>query len=108
MTWIKLPALDGRANPCLCCPPILARLEMDRRITVGFGIANLSCDGNVIWEERDQEYDECMSVEEAEALASADAEHDWRIQLYGPLHGEEYQRQGDSEWLLVKKDDGFA
>jgi hypothetical protein len=45
---------------------------------------------------------------QAEKVAKADPDHDWRIVLYGPLHGEVYQRHAPGEWVLVEKNKGFA
>lgn len=51
---------------------------------------------------------EYWEVSDAEKAAAADPEHDWRIVLFGPLHGEVYQRHGPEEWNLVEKNEGFA
>lgn len=145
-TWEKLPPLDGRANPCLCCPPILAVAPMERVIAVGFGDAHVSRDGEEVYREpsmldgtnpcgrcvgmgymdraykvicgvcggtghvEDPNADEptYWTVQDAENAALADPEHDWRITLFSPLHGETYQRQGDGQWMLVEKNEGFA
>lgn len=147
-TWTKLPALDGRSNPCLCCPAILATAPLNKIIAVGFGDAHASRDGEEVyrepsasdamkvcpscggdWAEADgtpgkplcgtcagagmvddpdaprQEY---WDFEEVEKLAAADPDHDWRIVLYGPLHGEVYQRHDAGVWNLVEKNEGFA
>lgn len=50
-TWEKLPALPGRNNPCLCCPPIGARLHMEDAIMVGFGDAHVEKDGETVYRE---------------------------------------------------------
>lgn len=139
--WQKLPPLDGRANPCACCPPIPAKLGRRDVIAVGFGDAHVECDGKVVWREphdypppcemcdgsgairgEDTVLRTCIAcggfgfmggtlvvwdVAQAERVAKRDPDHDWRIVLYGPLHGEVYQRQ-DGEWLLVEKNEGFA
>jgi hypothetical protein len=49
-----------------------------------------------------------MTVAQAEELAKADPDHDWRIVLHGPLRGMTYQRHGDTQWMLVEKNEGFA
>jgi hypothetical protein len=46
-------------------------------------------------------------LSEFEAMATSDPERDWRLILWGPLSGQEYQRQ-DGEWVLVKTNQGFA
>lgn len=144
-TWEKLPALDGRSNPCLCCPPILAALPMARTIAVGFGDAHVERDGEEVYREPgayagtkpcgacewgytdaakkvlcgqcggsgtvdDPDAPEAVywDVAEAEKLAATDPDHDWRIVLFGPLHGEVYQRHGPGQWMLVEKNEGFA
>lgn len=100
--------LDGRANPCLCCPPITATLDLDCVIAVGFGYAACTRDGLEMLAERDAADGQYPTVREAETLALADPDHDWRIILDGPLHGETYQRQGEGRWVLVAKNEGFA
>lgn len=109
-TWEKLPALDGRANPCACCSPIPAKLSLADGIAVGFGSAYVSQDGEEVLdgERIYQQTGEAPSVEDAEKMAIVDPDHDWRIVLHGPLHGETYQRQGVGEWVLVEKNQGFA
>jgi hypothetical protein len=108
--WLKLPPLDGRRNPCACCPPIPARASMEDGIAVGFGTALVERDGEVILdgESRYSQTGECYTFADAEGLALQDPDHDWRVVLFGPLHGEVYQRQGAGEWLLVEKNQGFA
>jgi len=104
--WERLPAVAGGRNPCLNCPPIVAKLDMRRPIAVGFGDAHVSRDGETIYrEEPDGPY---RTVQWAENRAKRDPRHDWRIVLDGPLHGETYQRQGPGYWVLVARNQGFA
>ena len=105
MSWEKLPPVDGGPNPCLNCPPIRNILGMDRMIAVGFGYAGCTKDGVEVLGE---DLDNLHEVAEAEALAVADPDHDWRIVLDGPMHGETYQRQSAGKWVLVDKNEGFA
>lgn len=104
----KKPAIEGGAHPCLCCGVIASVFPMDYRIAVGFGYAGLTRDGDHVWQEEGQEYDECMSGEQAEALALEDPDHDWRIVIDGPLSGRTYQRHGPGQWVLIEKNEGFA
>ena len=106
--WEKLEPLPGHGNPCLHCPPIVSKLKMYRRIAVGFGFAAITKDGEIIWTENGEEFHECPTVMKAENMARKDPDHDWRIVLDGPLHGETYQRQDRNEWVLVEKNVGFA
>lgn len=110
--WTRLPALEGRGNPCANCPPIEKMLDLDRHIAVGFGAAGLSRDGETVWDEcqlgEDASYEDCLTVKQAEEMAALNPDHDWRIYLHGPMHGEVYQRHGPNVWVLVQKDEGFA
>jgi hypothetical protein len=144
--WTKQPPLDGRANPCLNCPPIGAALPLDAIIAVGFGDAHASRDGVAVYsepmpyetlkdcaicngtgevgsvktvicgtcgglgsvEDETATQREYWDVAEVEKLAALDPDHDWRIVLFGPLHGEVYQRHGVGEWNLIEKNKGFA
>jgi len=109
MSYEKLPALDGRDNPCACCPPIPAVAPLDKIIAVGFGTACVTRDGELVLDgERWHENDGWLRFADAEAQAALDPDHDWRVVLHGPLHGETYQRQGEDRWVLVEKNEGFA
>ena len=99
-----LPAILIGSDPA-------SKIHAESRISVGFGDAKLTKDGETIWEEdttSDYSYDDCMSVAEAEELAKADPDHDWRIVIYGALSGRTYQRHGDMQWVLVERNLGFA
>ncbi len=66
----------------------------------------------ILWRDKVPVYDEnhadnWMTGAEAEALAAADPDHDWRIQLEGPLRGATYQRHGAGEWVLIESNRGF-
>ena len=111
--WEKLPGLPAAPNPCTCCAPIAATLPLDAIVAVGFGSAVVTRDGDMVLDgERAMQYaetdEEIVTVGQAEALAAADPQHDWRIELFGPLHGETYQRQGPASWVLVERNKGFA
>lgn len=106
--WQKQPAIQGGPNGCLNCPPIPDKFPMEGRICVGFGWAALTKDGECIWMETDQEYNDCMSGAEAEEIAAKDPDHDWRIEIEGPLSGRTFQRHDAGEWLLIGRSQGFA
>ena len=99
-----LPAILVGSDPA-------SQIHAESRISVGFGDAKLTKDGETIWEEdktSDYSYDDCMSVAEAEELAKADPDHDWRIVIYGALSGRTYQRHGEMQWMLIERNLGFA
>jgi hypothetical protein len=80
-------------------------------IAVGFGFAACTKDGQVVLEEPqgdDTDWDDYPTGADAENLAAADPDHDWRIQIEGPLSGRTYQRQGEGNWVLVEQNVGFA
>lgn len=106
--FIPLPAIEGGSGGCLSCGYQHDTLPMDAVIGVGFGMAALEKDGQVVFEECGQDFDELMTVEQAESLAAADPRHDWRIHLVAPLSERHYQRQGEKHWVLYEKGMGFA
>lgn len=109
MTVEYLPPVAGGNNPCLNCPPIEETLDMERVIAVGFGQAFVSKDDETVYfEAYDMAEDDYWTVAKAETVAANDPDHDWRIVLDGPLHGETYQRQGAGRWVLVDRNEGFA
>jgi hypothetical protein len=96
--YAKLLVIEG-TNP----------LPMDEFISVGFGSAMLLRNGQPVWmEDRDYEYSECLTVKQAESMASLYPEDDWRIHLVGPLSEFYYQRQGKEKWLMYERGQGFA
>ncbi len=104
----KLPPLQGGMIGCLNCGYKPSLAGMDMRIAVGFGDAVLFKDGETVWSEDGKEWDDCMTVAQAEELAAAEPDHDWRVLLVAPLSEVEYQRQGEKQWVLVRKGLGFA
>ena len=52
--------------------------------------------------------DKPVRVQNVERLAAADPDHDWRIMHVTALHGEEWQRQGPKQWVLVDSNKGYA
>ena len=80
---------------------------MNVEIAVGFGYAGVTRDGIGAWE-HDNGDDEPITVADAERMAAADPDHDWRIVFHGPLSEAIYQRHAADQWVLVKKGMGFA
>jgi hypothetical protein len=87
-------------------------------IAVGFGCAQATRDGECVADgevafivrngipERMPEWS--LTFQDIEDLAMLDPDHDWRIELNGPLHGETYQRQGPGVWVCIETNEGFA
>ena len=87
-------------------PPTQAPMEM--LIAVGFGSAFVSRDGEQVLDGENPPGDEFLTFADAEKMAAADPDHDWRVVLHGPLHGETYQRQGEGVWMCIERNEGFA
>jgi hypothetical protein len=94
----------------MCCSSVAEVAHMDMGIAVGFGMATVTRDGELV-HDGEREYSqgrEPWTVADAEKAAAADPDHDWQIELYGPLHGETYQRHEAGRWVLVRSNQGFA
>lgn len=107
-TFEKLPAVEGSVACNICGCGARSDLPMDRVIGVGFGSAGYSKDGEPLWSENGEEFEELPIVQQVEDMAKADPDHDWRIFFFAPLYEAEYQRQGEGVWVLVRKGMGFA
>ena len=87
-------------------------LPLENIIAVGFGMATLTKDNEVIYDENEVDdakgFDSYMTVKQAEEIAAKDPKHDWRIHLVAPLSERHYQRQGENKWVLYEKGQGFA
>lgn len=109
MTCKHEPIIEGGGNPCFNCQPIPTQAPMEKLIMVGFGVAVIRRDGQTVANgERWDEGDGFLRFSDAEAMAKDDPDHDWRVVLHGPLHGETYQRQGEGVWLCIERNEGFA
>lgn len=111
MSWEKLKPLEkGQGNGCgtfYINYGVVA--DLNTVISVGFGDAIVTKDGEIVYDERDyDDYDEMWNIRRAEEEAAKDPDHDWRVVMYAPIHGVTYQRQGKDKWALVKKNMGFA
>lgn len=51
---------------------------------------------------------EHVTLGEIEECVAEDPDHDWRLEIHGPLGGVIYQRQGCAQWVAVERLDGFA
>lgn len=123
MTWEKKPAIDAGVPACLCCGTPTSMFPMDDIIAVGFGAACVTRDGDCVYDEPQPRYvwdgaelrdviepDETdfWSGADAEAVAAADPDHDWRITKNAPLYDVTYQRHGPGQWVLIERGEGFA
>ena len=109
--WEPLPAVEGKTY-CNICGGGRDKSDEDFLVAVGFGSAGVSMSGHHIIDEQewsDGEYGEdAVTLSMVERVARSRPEADWRIHMYGPLSEQEYQRQGEGKWALVRRGDGFA
>ncbi|MEJ8547166.1 hypothetical protein [Brevibacillus borstelensis] len=110
MAYEKLPGIEGGRGGCVCCGCQHQHLPMSSLIAVGFGVAQVTKNGQVVYDELDYIEDEerIWTAQDAEDIAKKDPDNDWRIHLEAPLSERHYQRQGEGLWVLYKKGNGFA
>jgi hypothetical protein len=83
-------------------------LALDSQVAVGVGYAALTRDGEPVYEADCFAIEEAWSVGDAERLAAADPDRDWRIHLVGLRDERHYRRRGDGRWLLYKRGYGLS
>jgi hypothetical protein len=83
-------------------------LSLESVIGVGHGYAALTRDGEPVFEENGKEFDELITVADADRLAGADPQHDWKIHLVAFLDDRHYQREGEGRWVLVRRGYGLS
>lgn len=109
MSWTKKPAIQSGGPACLCCGTPTSVFPADGWIAVGFGAAGVTRDGKEIWSEpNDADEDNIWTGADAEKVAAADPDHDWRIFKYAPLYEAVYQRHAEGQWVLIERGEGFA
>lgn len=108
MNWTKEPALQGKQQPCLHAGVAEDIFPPDGVVCVGFGCECVTRDGGLVFDGDGKAWDECMTGAQAEVLAAADPDHDWRILLLAPMSEREYQRHDTGRWVLIKQGEGFA
>lgn len=101
----KEPPVKVTHIGCATCGPRPALFGLDDVISVGFGFAALLRDSEVVYSESEGDP---MTGAQAEEMAAADPNHDWRILLDGPLSSYTYQRHGKRKWVLIENGKGFA
>jgi len=107
MTWQKQKPYKGTIHQgCPNCPPVKQVADMHMVIAVGFGCAQVWKDEELVFDEMHAERRPRLA--EFEEMAAQDSNHDWRVILHAPLRGREYQRHGESKWVLIDSNEGFA
>ena len=108
MNFEKLPPVEKIHQGCASCTTAARIAPMDMVIAVGFGSATVTKNSELIYDEHTISGDNYWTVQDVENLALKEPDCDWRIEKYGPLHGETFQRQGDGNWICVESNQGFA
>lgn len=83
-------------------------LPMDACIGVAIGYAALTCDGRPVYEQEHGELAAAMSVLQAERIAAAAPQRDWKIHLIGQLDERHYRRIGAAQWKLYRRGYGLS
>ena len=80
-------------------------------IAVGFGIAMVQKDGEIVYNEMDvdaESWDDFWTTQTAENEARKDPDHEWIIDMQGPLQGRTFKRMSEDNWVLIDSNIGFA
>jgi hypothetical protein len=98
---------------CLNCGLAPIKLPMNYRIVQGFGGAHIMRNGKIYywpdnWDGSPESWKKQKTLMSIENTARKSPRDDWRLENCQPLHFEEYQRQGKNNWVMVKKNMGFA
>lgn len=125
MSFVKVEPYQGVIHQgCLNCPPIQKLASLNMLIAVGFGMAQVTCDDELVFNEGyDQHHysaelgDLLWQLNRAEGLpilgdieelARNEPDHNWIVALVGPLRERTYQRHGPGQWVLIDSGKGFA
>jgi hypothetical protein len=109
--WTKKEPMQGGHGGCLHCGYQYDIAPMDMIIAVGFGCAQVTKNGRIVYDENREckdNWDNAWTTQRAEEEALKDPDNDWQINMQAPLSGRTYQRQGDGIWALIDKNIGFA
>lgn len=108
--WKKLEPYEGEIHQgCPHCTPVERIAPMDMVVMVGFGLALIEKDCEIVYDESNYSAQDAFpTLAVFEEIAAADPDYDWRCVMDAPLRGREYQRQGAGKWVLIRSDQGFA
>lgn len=104
---------DGEPHPAwmeFCCWPTIPDYVMPEWITGTVQVGPRKGEPWGFWSEGEVYWslDEQITLGEIEEAVAEDPEHDWRLEIHGPMGGVVYQRQGCAQWVAVQRLDGFA
>ena len=114
----ELQNQDMFGTNVIICPPNIPQVApMNMMIAVGFGDALVTKDDEIIYSEINIElFNQTHEanllpywrVQDAENEARKDPDHEWTIDMQGPLQGKTYKRMGEDNWVLIDSNKGFA
>ena len=105
--WWQEPLLGPVDSGCLKYPVHPVIYELTDVVAVGFGFAGVTKDDELLWKENNDD-ENFPTLQEFEDMAMKDPDHDWRVQIEGPLWSGTWQRHGEGSWELITKGGGFA
>lgn len=114
---LKNQELFGTETELIVCPPPIPQVApMNMMIAVGFGDALVTKDDEIVYSEIEVEiFNEThevnnpyWTVQDAENEARKDPDHEWIIDLQGPLQGMTFKRMSEDNWVLIDQNRGFA
>ncbi len=78
-------------------------LGVDSMLGVGFGMVQITLDGQIIWSGDDER----VTLADLESISARYDNHEWRVFFDGPLGDALFQRQDDGRWILTRSGPGF-
>lgn len=83
-------------------------LPLDAPLAVGAGYAALTRDGVPVYEAECFALEDVWTVRDAERVAAAAPDHDWRIHLVALRDERHYARAADGRWVLYERGYGLS
>ena len=106
---IYLQPIKSKHSGCLCCPNNNQVLSYETRLYQGFGGYTVTKNGNIYYEaKQSDEFYGAKTLLDIEKEVSNDHGSDYRVILFLPLRGGEWQRHLDGNWYLISENEGFA
>jgi len=103
--WQPVEVGSDVHSTCLNCPPKPAYLPYRSDPSPGFGIVAIRRDGDVV-------ASTCGGaatlIRRWRSAARVMPDHEWIIEIDGPLSGVRYTRQPNGRWMATHRSMGFA
>lgn len=95
--------------------PLGSIANLNMLVGVGFGTAIVTKDGELIFDENNEDKysqhldeDGFASLKTFKALAKQSPNSNWLCTMFAPLWNATWQRQGDDKWVCIETGEGFA